>query len=111
MGAGGGEEGADGMPGERLTHGIAPLRHRQRGDAVLEITNAVDVFVQGRRLDTSKPASSAKSAPAATTSVVFRPALGMSVLGQGVTLGPGNVVSNGARLFPGVTLPEGALVF
>src|SRR5208337_714429 len=34
------------------------------------------------RLTDSKPASSAKSAPAATTSVVFRPALGMKVLGQ-----------------------------
>ena len=28
---------------------------------------------------------------------------GMSVLGEGVTLGAGNTVSNGARLFPGVT--------
>ena len=34
---------------------------------------------------------------------------GMSVLGAGVTLGADNVVSNGARLFPGVTLPAGAL--
>jgi mannose-1-phosphate guanylyltransferase len=33
------------------------------------------------------------------------------VLGEGVTLGAGNVVANGARLFPGVTLPEGALLF
>jgi mannose-1-phosphate guanylyltransferase len=36
---------------------------------------------------------------------------GLSVLGEGVTLGAGNVVANGARLFPGVTLPEGALLF
>jgi mannose-1-phosphate guanylyltransferase len=36
---------------------------------------------------------------------------GMSVLGEGVTLGAGNVVSNGARLFPGVELPDGALLF
>src|SRR6185437_609560 len=36
---------------------------------------------------------------------------GMSVLGEGVTLGDGNVVSNGARLFPGVELPDGALLF
>jgi mannose-1-phosphate guanylyltransferase len=36
---------------------------------------------------------------------------GMSVLGEGVTIGKGNVVSNGARLFPGVTLPDGALLF
>ena len=36
---------------------------------------------------------------------------GLSVLGEGVTLGPHNVVANGARLFPGVTLPEGALLF
>ena len=36
---------------------------------------------------------------------------GMSVLGEGVTIGNGNVVSNGARLFPGVTLPDGALLF
>jgi mannose-1-phosphate guanylyltransferase len=36
---------------------------------------------------------------------------GLSVLGERVTLGPRNVVANGARLFPGVTLPEGALLF
>jgi len=36
---------------------------------------------------------------------------GMSVLGEGVTIGSGNVVSNGARVFPGVTLPDGALLF
>src|ERR671914_731165 len=36
---------------------------------------------------------------------------GMSVLGEGVTIGAGNVISNGARLFPGVTLPDGALQF
>ena len=36
---------------------------------------------------------------------------GLSVLGEGVTLGAGNVVSNGARLFPGVTLPDGAILF
>jgi mannose-1-phosphate guanylyltransferase len=36
---------------------------------------------------------------------------GMSVLGEGVTIGSGNVVSNGARLFPGVDLPDGALLF
>jgi mannose-1-phosphate guanylyltransferase len=36
---------------------------------------------------------------------------GLSVLGEGVTLGDGNVVSNGARIFPGVSLPDGALLF
>ena len=36
---------------------------------------------------------------------------GMSVLGEGVTIGNGNMVSNGARLFPGVSLPDGALLF
>src|ERR671915_333597 len=36
---------------------------------------------------------------------------GMSVLGEGVTIGAGNMISNGARLFPGVTLPDGALLF
>jgi mannose-1-phosphate guanylyltransferase len=36
---------------------------------------------------------------------------GLSVLGEGVTIGAGNVVSNGARVFPGVTLPDGALLF
>ena len=35
----------------------------------------------------------------------------MSVLGEGVTLGADNVVSMGARIFPGVTLPDGALKF
>jgi mannose-1-phosphate guanylyltransferase len=36
---------------------------------------------------------------------------GMSVIGEGVTLGADNVVSNGARVFPGVSLPDGALRF
>ena len=36
---------------------------------------------------------------------------GMSVLGEGVTLGDGNVISNGARIFPGVTLPDAAIQF
>jgi mannose-1-phosphate guanylyltransferase len=36
---------------------------------------------------------------------------GLSVLGQGVRLGSGNIVSNGARIFPGVSLPDGALRF
>jgi mannose-1-phosphate guanylyltransferase len=36
---------------------------------------------------------------------------GLSVLGENVTLGAGNIVSNGARLFPGVSLPDGALRF
>jgi mannose-1-phosphate guanylyltransferase len=36
---------------------------------------------------------------------------GLSVLGEGVSLGARNMVSNGARLFPGVSLPDGALRF
>jgi mannose-1-phosphate guanylyltransferase len=36
---------------------------------------------------------------------------GLSVLGEGVTIGAGNIVSNGARLFPGVQLPDHALLF
>src|SRR4051812_21871561 len=36
---------------------------------------------------------------------------GMSVLGEGVTLGAENTVSNGARIFPGVELPDGAILF
>jgi mannose-1-phosphate guanylyltransferase len=36
---------------------------------------------------------------------------GMSVVGERVTLGAGNQVSNHARLFPGVSLPAGALLF
>ena len=36
---------------------------------------------------------------------------GRSVVGEGVVLGSHNQVSNGARLFPGVTLPEGAILF
>lgn len=35
----------------------------------------------------------------------------MSVLGAGVSLGDGNTVSRGARLFPDVSLPERALLF
>ena len=36
---------------------------------------------------------------------------GMSVLGEGVQLGAGNIVSNRARIFPGVQLPDGAIRF
>ena len=36
---------------------------------------------------------------------------GLSVLGEGVVLGAGNVVANGARVSPGVTLPDRALRF
>jgi mannose-1-phosphate guanylyltransferase len=36
---------------------------------------------------------------------------GLSVLGQGVALGAGNIVSNGARIFPGVSLPDRAILF
>jgi len=36
---------------------------------------------------------------------------GLSVIGEGVVLGADNVVSHGARVFPGVTLPDGALRF
>jgi len=36
---------------------------------------------------------------------------GLAVLGEGVTIGAGNVVTNGARIFPGVTIPDGGLLF
>jgi mannose-1-phosphate guanylyltransferase len=36
---------------------------------------------------------------------------GMSVLGEGVTIGADNVIANGARIFPGVELPDGAIQF
>lgn len=36
---------------------------------------------------------------------------GGAVLGEGVTIGAHNTVTRGARIFPGVTLPDGALKF
>jgi mannose-1-phosphate guanylyltransferase len=36
---------------------------------------------------------------------------GLSVLGEGVTIGAGNVLSHGARLFPGLALPDRAIAF
>jgi mannose-1-phosphate guanylyltransferase len=36
---------------------------------------------------------------------------GMSVLGEGVTIGARNTLANGARVFPGVTLPDDAILF
>ena len=36
---------------------------------------------------------------------------GLAVLGEGVTIGAGNVVSDGARVFPGVRIPDGGLLF
>ncbi len=34
-----------------------------------------------------------------------------AVLGEGVTVGADNVIAGGARIFPGVTLPDGAIKF
>jgi mannose-1-phosphate guanylyltransferase len=36
---------------------------------------------------------------------------GGAVLGEGVTVGADNVISRGARIFPGVNLPDGAIKF
>jgi mannose-1-phosphate guanylyltransferase len=36
---------------------------------------------------------------------------GGAVLGEGVTVGADNVITRGARIFPGVTLPDGAIQF
>ena len=36
---------------------------------------------------------------------------GLAVLGEGVTIGADNVITNGARIFPGVTIPDGAIKF
>jgi mannose-1-phosphate guanylyltransferase len=36
---------------------------------------------------------------------------GLAVLGEGVTIGAGNVITNGARVSPGVTIPDGGLLF
>ena len=36
---------------------------------------------------------------------------GGAVLGEGVSIGADNVISSGARIFPGVTLPDGAIAF
>jgi len=34
-----------------------------------------------------------------------------TVLGEGVTVGADNVLAHGARIFPGVSLPDGAIKF
>jgi len=36
---------------------------------------------------------------------------GLAVLGEGVTVGDDNVITNHARIFPGVSLPDGAIRF
>jgi mannose-1-phosphate guanylyltransferase len=36
---------------------------------------------------------------------------GGAILGEGVTVGAGNTIACGARIFPGVTLPDGAIRF
>jgi mannose-1-phosphate guanylyltransferase len=36
---------------------------------------------------------------------------GRAVLGEGVTIGADNVITNGARVFPGVEIPDGGLKF
>jgi mannose-1-phosphate guanylyltransferase len=36
---------------------------------------------------------------------------GLAVLGEGVTIGADNVVTNGALIFPGVSIPDGGILF
>jgi mannose-1-phosphate guanylyltransferase len=36
---------------------------------------------------------------------------GLAVLGEGVTIGADNVITNGARIFPGVEIPDGGIKF
>jgi mannose-1-phosphate guanylyltransferase len=36
---------------------------------------------------------------------------GGAVLGEGVSVGADNVITRGARIFPGVQLPDGAIEF
>jgi mannose-1-phosphate guanylyltransferase len=36
---------------------------------------------------------------------------GLAVLGEGVTIGDDNIVTNGARIFPGVVIPDGGIKF
>ena len=36
---------------------------------------------------------------------------GLAVIGEGVTIGAGNQLTSGVRVFPGVTLPDGAIRF
>jgi mannose-1-phosphate guanylyltransferase len=36
---------------------------------------------------------------------------GLAVLGEGVTIGAENVITNGARIFPGVAIPDGGIKF
>jgi mannose-1-phosphate guanylyltransferase len=36
---------------------------------------------------------------------------GLAVIGEGATIGANNIIANGARIFPGVNLPDGALQF
>jgi mannose-1-phosphate guanylyltransferase len=36
---------------------------------------------------------------------------GLAVVGEGVTVGAGNVIAHGARLFPGLELPDHSLLF
>ena len=36
---------------------------------------------------------------------------GGAVLGEGVSVGADNVITRGARIFPGVELPDGAIKF
>jgi mannose-1-phosphate guanylyltransferase len=36
---------------------------------------------------------------------------GLAVLGEGVTVGAGNTLAHGARLFPGLELPDHSLLF
>ena len=69
------------------------------------------VVLQRRRDRRATARCAAASSPPARGSATTRTSRASRVLGEGVDVGAGNVITNGARLFPGVDIPDGGILF
>ena len=65
----------------------------------------------GARRSARAASCATASSPPAAASARGTKITGGAVLGEGVTVGADNVITRGARIFPGVELPDGAIEF
>ena len=68
------------------------------------------MILRGPRSARTARCATASSPPACRVGAA-RAITGGAVLGEGVTIGADNVITRGARIFPGVVLPDGAIKF
>jgi mannose-1-phosphate guanylyltransferase len=116
-------------PGAQVSGRVIPPAVLERGVSVAESAQVGSLVVLGEDVSVGAGASVERSVilkgaeigegatlrdciVAAGCRIGARTSIGGgAVLGEGVTVGADNVIAHGARIFPGVTLPDGAIKF